>query len=152
MILKGETWLVNEYGEKMPVDVQTASLYMGEPLKITVLEKYPHTGNFVADHLRKRSIERCPDILATGGLIQGSIHPFGNDDREFVGVISYNIKRVIFNGPATIVFWADGTKTVVKCQEGDEPSLEHGLAMCIAKKALGNKSNFNNVFHKWIKQ
>lgn len=27
------------------------------------------------------------------------------------------VKRVIFNGPATIVFWNDGEKTVVKCRE-----------------------------------
>lgn len=30
------------------------------------------------------------------------------------------IKKVIFNPPATIVFWLDGTKTVVKCKEGEE--------------------------------
>ncbi len=59
------------------------------------------------------------------------------------------IEKVIFNDPATIVFWKDGTKTVVKCQDGDEYSKEHGLALCIAKKALGNKGNFNNVFRKW---
>lgn len=29
------------------------------------------------------------------------------------------IKRVIFNAPATIVFWLDGSKTVVKAQNGD---------------------------------
>lgn len=62
----------------------------------------------------------------------------------------FAIKNVIFNDPATIVLWADGTKTVVKCQEGDEYSEEVGLALCFAKKALGNKSNFNNVFKKWI--
>ena len=62
----------------------------------------------------------------------------------------FEIKDVIFNDPATIVLWADGTKTVVKCQEGDLYSEELGLAMCFAKKALGNKSNFNNVFHKWV--
>lgn len=62
----------------------------------------------------------------------------------------FDIDRVIFNDPATIVFWADGTKTVVKCQKGDIYSPETGLALCIAKKALGNKSNFNNVFHEWI--
>ena len=27
----------------------------------------------------------------------------------------FNIKEVIFNDPATIVYWEDGTKTVVKC-------------------------------------
>lgn len=60
------------------------------------------------------------------------------------------IKNVIFNDPATIVLWDDGTKTVVKCQEDDLYSEEVGLALCIAKKALGNKGNFNNVFKKWI--
>jgi hypothetical protein len=62
----------------------------------------------------------------------------------------FEISKVIFNNPATIVIWADGTKTVVKCQEGDVYSKETGLALCIAKKALGNKGNFNDIFHKWI--
>lgn len=60
------------------------------------------------------------------------------------------IFQVIFNAPATIVIWDDGTKTVVKCQPGDEYSRETGLAMCIAKKYLGNKGNFNEVFKKFI--
>lgn len=60
------------------------------------------------------------------------------------------IKNVIFNDPATIVIWEDGTKTVVKCQEYDRYSKETGLALCIAKKSLGNMGNFNNVFKKWI--
>ena len=62
----------------------------------------------------------------------------------------FQIVRVIFNNPATIVIWADGTKTVVKCQEGDVYSKETGLALCFAKKALGNTGNFNDVFHNWI--
>lgn len=60
------------------------------------------------------------------------------------------INKVIFNNPATIVLWNDGTKTVVKCQEGDTYDKEKGLALCIAKKALGNKSNFNNEFKRWL--
>lgn len=62
----------------------------------------------------------------------------------------FDISNVIFSDPATIVLWADGTKTVVKCQEDDVYSEEVGLALCFAKKALGNKSNYNNVFKKWI--
>ena len=61
-----------------------------------------------------------------------------------------HIKKVIFNDPATVVIWSDGTKTVVKCQPGDVYSKELGLAMCISKKYLGNKGNFNEVFKKWI--
>lgn len=63
--------------------------------------------------------------------------------------LSFEIEKVIFNEPATIVIWKDKTKTVVKCQEGDEFDPEKGLAMAIAKKALGNKSNFNNTIKKW---
>ena len=62
----------------------------------------------------------------------------------------FDIDRVIFNNPATIVFWKDGTKTVVKCQEGDTYSPESGLAIAFTKKALGNKGNFNEVFKKHI--
>ena len=60
------------------------------------------------------------------------------------------IKNVIFNDPATIVFWEDGTKTVVKCQDGDEFDPEKGLAMSIAKKAYGNKGNYCNKLKKWL--
>lgn len=64
--------------------------------------------------------------------------------------VKANIKKVIFNDPATIVLWDDNTKTVVKCQDGDSYSKELGLAMCIAKKYLGNKGNFNETFKKYI--
>ncbi len=60
------------------------------------------------------------------------------------------IKEVIFNDPATIVYWNDGSKTVVKCQPGDTFSEELGLAMAISKKFLGNKGNFNDVFKSFL--
>lgn len=60
------------------------------------------------------------------------------------------IKDVIFNDPATIVFWADGTKTVVQCQDDDIFEPEKGLAMAITKKALGNKGNYCNELKKWL--
>ena len=63
------------------------------------------------------------------------------------------IKKVIYNNPATIIFWADDTKTVVQCQEGDDYDPEKGLAIAIAKKALGNTSRkLNDVLHKWEKK
>lgn len=59
------------------------------------------------------------------------------------------IKKVKFNPPATIVFWADNTKTVVKCK-GEDYDPEKGLAMCICKKVLGDKGNYYEVFKKWL--
>ena len=60
------------------------------------------------------------------------------------------IDKVIFNDPATIVFWADGTKTVVKCGKDDIYDPEKGLAMAISKKFFGNKGNYFNQFKKWL--
>lgn len=65
-------------------------------------------------------------------------------------VVDIGIKDVIFNPPATIVNWADGTKTVVKCQNNETFDPEKGLALCYMKKINGNQSNFNNIFKKWI--
>lgn len=65
---------------------------------------------------------------------------------------TFTIKDVIFSPPATIVLWADGTKTVVRCQNDETYSKEVGLAMCICKRAYGNKGNYNNVFKKFIKE
>lgn len=74
----------------------------------------------------------------------------GSDNNVVKKEINMTIKQVYFNEPVTVVLWADGTTTIVKCQEGDAYSKETGLAVAIAKKALGNKGNFNEVFKKWI--
>ena len=59
------------------------------------------------------------------------------------------IKKVHFNAPVTVVIWKDGTKTIVRCQDGDEFDPEKGLAMAIAKKVLGNKGSYFDEIKKW---
>ena len=56
------------------------------------------------------------------------------------------IKDVFFNNPATIVFWNDNTKTVVKCQGGEKYDPEKGLAMAIVKKVCGNTREYYEIF------
>lgn len=56
----------------------------------------------------------------------------------------FDIDKVIVNGPATIVLWSDGDKTVVKCAKDEPWDEEKAFALCIAKKALGNKGNYYN--------
>lgn len=74
-------------------------------------------------------------------------------DSEFVISRSpIDIVDVIFHDPATIVFWNDGTKTVVKCQPGDKFDPEKGLAMAIVKKMLGNTGSYCNILKKWVKE
>ena len=59
-----------------------------------------------------------------------------------------SIKKVIFNNPATIVYWSNGERTIVKCSEDNEFDQEKGLAMAICKRALG--ANYKKVFKEWI--
>lgn len=74
---------------------------------------------------------------------------FKNGHGIFCSYADGAIKQIIFNDPATIILWRDGTKTVVKCK--NEPfDPEKGMAMAIAKKAFGNKGNYYNVFTKWL--
>ena len=61
------------------------------------------------------------------------------------------IKDVIFNDPATIIFWEDGTKTVVKAI-GEPYDKEKGMAMAIIKKICGNKGSYCEIFKKYIKE
>jgi hypothetical protein len=60
------------------------------------------------------------------------------------------IKNVIFSNPATIVFWLDGSKTVVKCQPGDTFDPEKGLAMAVVKYMCGNQGNYCSQLKKWL--
>ena len=75
-------------------------------------------------------------------------------DREpicfFIKDAKPKIIKVIFNNPATIIKWDDGTKTVVKCQDGDTFDPEKGFAMAVAKKWFNNKGSFNDAMKKWL--
>lgn len=63
--------------------------------------------------------------------------------------LKHKIKKIIFNDPATIILWIDGTKTVVQTQ-GEDYDPEKGMAMAIAKKALGNEGNYYDIFKEWL--
>ena len=59
------------------------------------------------------------------------------------------IERVIFHNPATIIFWSDGMKTVVKCSKDDKYDRLTGFLLCVMKKAYGNKGRYNNVIREF---
>lgn len=73
-----------------------------------------------------------------------------NTSEENKAMKTYEIKNVIFNEKATVVFWTDGTKTVVRVLEGEKNDPEKGLAMAIVKKTFGNKGNYYDIFKQWL--
>ena len=126
-------------------------------------------GKIITGYLLETMYSQLSDSTIVKLAIDGTIEELGEAQLALRNTDMSPIKKVIFNPPATIVLWGDGTKTVVKCQ-GDKwckmwsdimghcscdkscevYDREFGLAMCIAKKALGNKGNYYNEFKKWL--
>lgn len=93
------------------------------------------------------------DVESVNKLVKSSVYgsgAFRRSGRFPYGWFIPHIKDVIFNDPATIVFWDDGTKTVVKAQGDDIFDPEKGLAMAITKKAFGNQGNYCEKIKPWL--
>ena len=57
-----------------------------------------------------------------------------------------DVKKIIFNGPKTIVLWSDGTKTIVSMSK-DEAKFDPEAAFCAAytKKMFGTNSKIKRI-------
>lgn len=97
-------------------------IFLSEPKEITIKLEQPKMSAF---------------------LITSTLMPTNADD------INNAIRRVIFNDPATIVQWIDGSKTVVKCCKGEVFDKEKGLMACIIKKLTGNTGRWNEILKEW---
>ena len=69
--------------------------------------------------------------------------PNNDDDADNTSDILDDIKQVIFNDPATIVTFSDGTKVCVKANENDNFSKEVGLMYALVKRLYANDVDEN---------
>lgn len=106
-------------------------------------------GEGYSNHLNKIN------VMWNGADIKYVVNDISSEEylkvlRQYSSDVEFHtgIKKVIFNDPATIVIWADGAKTVVKCAEGDTNSKFAGLAIAICKHMYG--PNFKKVFNHFI--
>lgn len=96
------------------------------------------------------NLNTCYPSIDISGLIKAANTIKKGFENMFGTLRNIEIVKVIFNEPATIIIWDDGTKTVVKAQKGEVFDKEKGLAMAVVKKAFGNNGNYYNEFKKWI--
>jgi hypothetical protein len=82
----------------------------------------------------------------------GALYPRCEGKKTASATNTAAIKNVIFAPPATIVYWSDGSKTVVKCSEKDVFDPEKGLAMAIAKRCGGNKDSYYKEIQNWVEK
>ena len=66
--------------------------------------------------------------------------------------VSLGVKQVIFSGPKTIVFWIDGTKTIVSCGEGDSNDPYAGFCAAVTKRVFGSTSQAKKVLERTRKE
>ena len=57
----------------------------------------------------------------------------------------YEPVRIIYHDPATIVFWSDGSKTVVKRSSKEKFNKYTAFCAALAKKIYGNNSRVNKI-------
>lgn len=60
------------------------------------------------------------------------------------------VRRILFNDPATVVFWEDGTKTVVKVTDGDKYVPYYGFLAALAKKVYGSNTRVQEMIRPWL--
>jgi hypothetical protein len=66
----------------------------------------------------------------------------------YSAVKCFTPKKIIRNGPATVVFWPDNTKTVVKCSDGDKDSTYTAFCAALAQKIFGSNSKIKKMVSK----
>lgn len=115
-------------------------------------KKYKFTGTYSIEYY----IDREPGLYIEGEIPLGSIGktvtnitkdeiPLFFKNAEKIPRLIPQVEQVIFNPPATIIIWADDTKTVVKCTEDDVFSEEKGFAMAVLKKMYGGRTPYLKI-------
>ena len=67
---------------------------------------------------------------------------------ESINIKRLTPERILKSGTATIVFWSDGTKTVVK-RSSDEPENEYtAFTAALAKKVFGSNNAIKKIIEK----
>lgn len=109
--------------------------------------QFDERGLSKVDHAGKMWRSLLPDkdltytISGDGGLVKW--------DKYGIFVENpHSVKRIIKNGRGTVVFWGDGTKTVVKRAE-DEPDNDYAaFTAALAIKVYGSNSRLKRIISK----
>lgn len=121
--------------------------YIMEPVSIGSTKVF-----FAKADVNYKPYSNISEVTITGQLrpeSQGNSYPI---DFSRTGRFRYRIEKVVFSGPATILFWTDGTKTVVRLRKGDrsgmlgkKPEDDRRVAICwaMAKRYYGSCAAIN---------
>ena len=127
-----------------PIDI---NFHLGDQIKEDIkkeIDSY-HQNRLFSDDILMHLLE--DKIIESGNKIIEEVEKREEEQKRteidsFIG----SIRKIIFNDEATIIFWDDGTKTVVKCDIDDYYDREKGIALCIVKHLFGDIGYYNEIF------
>lgn len=99
------------------------------------------------DELNGHVLQTAEDQLTFRPAVIWDMHSAEASGHITPYVQHLSIDKVIFNDPATIIIWKDGTKTVVKTAPGETYNKWAGMALCISKKLYGDR--FHRIFKEY---
>lgn len=101
---------------------------------IIISKENDNVQNKIKEELNKKYGFFRPKYKAIYGLLN-------EKEKDNMNNYYFGIKDIKFHGVATIVFWKDGTKTVVKCHEDEkEFDVEKAIMAAFMKRALESKT------------
>ena len=104
-----------------------------------IASAYPHRAYMDAISIRNymnEDIRRTQEMM---DAVDKMIHE--REERK----MSMTPKKIMRNGPATIVFWEDGTKTVVKKMPSDKDDIYAAFCAAFTKKHFGSNEKVKAV-------
>ena len=138
-------------GEEDPVSVKVEMLYDNQvwefPSRALYKEKDKKDTPKINLQIPWKNLISYADCAGyTSNILTKMYHkPQEEGDMNSYNVVDgfYVPKRIIYNDPATIVFWKDGTKTVVKKAAKEPYNKYNAFCAALAKKVYGNNSRVN---------
>lgn len=119
--------------------VKTCGMGEGLEWKVNAIRCHNHT-SFCYDLTRPGSGATITNIS------ESYLVPAKKEEKEKpVMDKRYKVKKILYNGPATIVYWADGEKTVVKCMDTDTFDPMTGFCAALAKRVYGSTSAVKQI-------
>lgn len=142
--MDGDPYTDNTYKYVNPANIGASNITMD----------YKNLGHFVSDAINVRhsfnKYTKSYEQSMTKGEFKAMTyvwHHHFSEDPFFNKPL-----KIIYNDPATIVFWRDGTKTVVKRMEKEKFNPYTAFCAALAKKIYGSNSAVNRIVNSGCNQ
>ena len=127
-----------EYGGHIRMPEFTLEVYPQTPEVAQKLFDYMQKGTNLNMRIERRGLFLEKDL----NVARDFVMDFG---KKYGLTSTLEPKRIVHSGPATIVFWNDKTKTVVKCSENDIYDEYEAFCAALAIKMFGSNSHLKKM-------